>query len=239
MGHEVANYIFELERARRPSCSRRGVHATHLQLHLPRPLLLLPLSHRRTSFGRTRQTLGEAARQVHRAGPRRHPPPFTTSPLPTDTQDQKLRKIYAAVMKLENTNFTREHSSEEEKSQGFKEVRTTDDIWTRKRGNDDQITELFVAMARAAGMKAYLAAVTSRDRSLFSGLSQPLAARRRHRHRQRRRQRAVLRPRLPILPLPASGLEAQSDRGHPTDRRRSRHRSDSRQSPTPTRALSE
>jgi Domain of Unknown Function with PDB structure (DUF3857) len=86
---------------------------------------------------------------------------------PSDSQDQKLRKLYAAVMKLENTSFTREHSSEEEKAEGFKEIRTTDDIWTRKRGNNDQLTELFVAMARAAGMKAYLAAVTSRDRSMF------------------------------------------------------------------------
>ncbi len=86
---------------------------------------------------------------------------------PSDTQDQKLRKIYAAVMKLENTSFTREHTTEEEKAEGFKEIRTTDDIWTRKRGSDDQLTELFVAMARAAGMKAYLVAVTSRDKSLF------------------------------------------------------------------------
>jgi hypothetical protein len=87
--------------------------------------------------------------------------------LPTDTPDQKLRKLYAAVMKLENTSFTREHSSSEEKAQGLKEVHTTDDIWTRKRGSDDQLTELFVAMARAAGMKAYLATVTDRDRSVF------------------------------------------------------------------------
>lgn len=87
--------------------------------------------------------------------------------LPADTPDQKLRKIYIAVMKLENTRFTREHSSAEEKAQGFKEVQTSDDVWTRKRGSDDQITELFVAMARAAGLKAYIAAVTSRDRSLF------------------------------------------------------------------------
>ncbi len=70
-------------------------------------------------------------------------------------------------MKLENTSFTREHSSAEEKARASKKFTTTDDIWTRKRGNDDQITELFVAMARAAGMKAYLAAVTNRDRSLF------------------------------------------------------------------------
>ncbi len=87
--------------------------------------------------------------------------------LPTDTPDQKLRKIYAAVMQLENTSYTREHSTAEEKAQGFKEVHTTDDIWTRKRGNNDQIAALFVAMARAAGMKAYLAGVTNRDRSLF------------------------------------------------------------------------
>ena len=87
--------------------------------------------------------------------------------VPSDTQDQKVRKIYAAVMKLENTSYTREHSGAEEKAQGFKEVHNTDDIWTRKRGNDDQIAELFVAMVRAAGMKAYLARVTNRDNNVF------------------------------------------------------------------------
>jgi hypothetical protein len=87
--------------------------------------------------------------------------------LTADTPDQKLRKIYAAVMKLENTRFTRQHSGAEEKAQGFKEIQSADDVWTRKRGSDDQITQLFVAMARAAGMKAYIAGVTSRDRSLF------------------------------------------------------------------------
>ncbi len=87
--------------------------------------------------------------------------------LPSDTPDQKLRKIYAAVMKLDNTSFTRVRSSAEEKAEGLKEVHTTDDIWTRKQGSDDQLTELFVAMARAAGMKAYVGAVTNRERSLF------------------------------------------------------------------------
>jgi Domain of Unknown Function with PDB structure (DUF3857)/Transglutaminase-like superfamily len=87
---------------------------------------------------------------------------------PTDTPDQKLRKLYAAVMKLENTSYTRQHSSTEEKAEGFKEVHTADDIWTRKRGNNDQITGLFVAMAKAAGLKAYVGAVTNRDRNVFS-----------------------------------------------------------------------
>ena len=86
---------------------------------------------------------------------------------PSDTPDQKLRKIYAAVMKLENTSYTREHSNAEEKAKGLKEVHNTDDIWERKRGNNDQIADLFVAMARAAGMKAYVGRVTNRDRIIF------------------------------------------------------------------------
>jgi hypothetical protein len=86
---------------------------------------------------------------------------------PTDTQDQKLRKIYAAVMKVDNTMYDRERSAAEEKSRGFGEIKDTDDIWQRQRANDDQIAALFVAMARAAGMKAYLMGVTNRDRNLF------------------------------------------------------------------------
>jgi hypothetical protein len=87
--------------------------------------------------------------------------------VPTDTQDQKLRKIYAAVMKLDNTTYGRQRTAAEDKSQGYGEIKDTDDIWQRQRGYDDQIAALFVAMARAAGLKAYLMGVTSRDRNLF------------------------------------------------------------------------
>jgi Domain of Unknown Function with PDB structure (DUF3857)/Transglutaminase-like superfamily len=86
---------------------------------------------------------------------------------PSDSQEQKLHKLYAAVMQLENTAYTREHSNAEEKAEGFKEVHTTDDVWSRKRGTDDQLAELFVSMARAAGMKAYVMAVSSRDRHIY------------------------------------------------------------------------
>ena len=85
---------------------------------------------------------------------------------PNDTQEQKLRKIYAAVMKLENTSFTREHSVVENKAEGLK-VKTADDIWEQKRGNEDELTLLFIAMARAAGMKAYAMIVTNRDSGIF------------------------------------------------------------------------
>jgi hypothetical protein len=84
------------------------------------------------------------------------------------TQDQKLRKIYAAVMQMENTDYTRARERSEDKAEGLGVVHDTDDILERKRGNGDQIAQLFVAMARAAGMKAYLFAVTNRNRSLFT-----------------------------------------------------------------------
>ncbi len=87
--------------------------------------------------------------------------------LPTDTPDQKLRKIYAAVEAMDNTRFSRSHSGSEDKSLGLREIKSTDDILLRKRGSDDQITDLFIAMARAAGFKAYPMAVVSRDRAVF------------------------------------------------------------------------
>ena len=86
---------------------------------------------------------------------------------PSDTDDQKLRKIYAAVMTIENTRFTREHSAAENKAQGLR-VKTAADIWAQKRGSDDEITRLFISMARASGLKAYAAAVTERQKALLN-----------------------------------------------------------------------
>ncbi len=83
-----------------------------------------------------------------------------------DTDQQKVQKIYAAVMKVENTSFTREHSAEENKAQGVK-IKTAEDIWAQQRGSADEITRLFVAMVRAAGLKAYGAAVANTDDTVF------------------------------------------------------------------------
>jgi Domain of Unknown Function with PDB structure (DUF3857) len=85
---------------------------------------------------------------------------------PSDTPVQKLQKIYGAVMTVENTAFTREHSGEEDKALGIK-IKTAAEIWAQKRGDRDEITRLFVGLARAAGFKAYLAYVTNRDYHLF------------------------------------------------------------------------
>jgi hypothetical protein len=83
-----------------------------------------------------------------------------------DSDQQKVAKIYEAVMKLENTSFTREHSAAENKAAGIR-TKNADDIWEAKRGTADQITLLFVAMVRAAGLQAFSMDVTNRDRAVF------------------------------------------------------------------------
>ena len=87
---------------------------------------------------------------------------------PADTDAQKLRKIYDAVMALENTELTRARSGREDKQEGFKEAKKSEDIWRRRRGNSQELALLFVALARAAGFEAYPMAVTSRDSAIFN-----------------------------------------------------------------------
>lgn len=84
------------------------------------------------------------------------------------TEDQKLRKIYAAVMELENTAYTREHERDEDKATGLGKSNSAADILARKRGNPTQLTLLFVGMARAAGMKAYAMVIPDRSSGVFT-----------------------------------------------------------------------
>jgi hypothetical protein len=85
---------------------------------------------------------------------------------PGDNDQQKVEKIYAAVMKLENTSFTRTHSDAENKAEGLK-IKSADDIWDQKRGGDDEIARLFIALCKAAGLKAYAMIVVNRDRDIL------------------------------------------------------------------------
>jgi hypothetical protein len=83
------------------------------------------------------------------------------------TQEDKLKKIYALVMSLENTRFTRAHESAEDRAEGRKMTNAAD-VLALKRGSPTQLTELFIGMARAAGMKAYAMYVPDRSQELFT-----------------------------------------------------------------------
>jgi hypothetical protein len=86
---------------------------------------------------------------------------------PTDTDEQKARKLYDEVMKLDNTDFTREKSSAELKNEKLKQIHNAEDVWTQKSGTSDDLALLFVAMARAAGLHVYPMQVVNRDRAVF------------------------------------------------------------------------
>jgi hypothetical protein len=86
---------------------------------------------------------------------------------PSDTDEQKARKIYAAVQKLDNTAFSRRKSQVERKNEKLKDIHNAEDVWKQQSGADDEIALLFVAMARAAGLKVYPVQVVDRNRAVF------------------------------------------------------------------------
>ncbi len=87
---------------------------------------------------------------------------------PTDTADQKARKIYAYVQKIKNLTFTNEEGALEDLlSRESKEKRTVDRVLEKNEGYRDEIARLFWAMAKAANLPAYLMRVADRDEYFF------------------------------------------------------------------------
>jgi len=86
---------------------------------------------------------------------------------PGDSDEQKATKIYSAVMKLENTDFTHAKSEAERKKDKLKEINKAEDIWKNQGGSGDEIALLYVALARAAGLNAVPMKVVDRSRALF------------------------------------------------------------------------
>jgi hypothetical protein len=84
-----------------------------------------------------------------------------------DTDEKKARKIYAAVMKLENSRFDRKKSGAERKAEKIREIKDAEDVWKRQSGSEDEIALLYVALARAAGLKVWPMKVVDRSRAIF------------------------------------------------------------------------
>ena len=86
---------------------------------------------------------------------------------PGDSEEQKAHKIYAAVLKLENTDYTHVKSDAERKKDKLKTVNDIEDVWKNRSGAGDSIALLYVGLARAAGLKAWAMQVVNRDRAIF------------------------------------------------------------------------
>jgi hypothetical protein len=84
-----------------------------------------------------------------------------------DSDEQKARKIYAAVMKLDNTDYSRVKSDAERKKDKLKEIHSADDVWKDQSGAGNSMALLYVALARAAGLKVWPMEVVDRDIAIF------------------------------------------------------------------------
>ena len=81
--------------------------------------------------------------------------------------EQKLRKLYARVQQIRNLSYERKRSRIEAKKEELKPNSSAADVLLRGYGSQNEIAELFLAMARAAGFEGGLLRVPSRKTRVF------------------------------------------------------------------------
>lgn len=79
----------------------------------------------------------------------------------------KLRKIYERVQQLRNLTFERDRTKEERKAENIQKNLNAGDVLAHGYGTNQDITMLFVAMARAAGFDASVVQVGDRKSRFF------------------------------------------------------------------------
>jgi hypothetical protein len=80
--------------------------------------------------------------------------------------EQKLRKLYARAQ-VRNLTYERERTEQEQKNEKLKLNQNAGDVLARGTGYRDDITRLFVALARAAGFDASIVQVSDRRNKFF------------------------------------------------------------------------
>ena len=86
----------------------------------------------------------------------------------SDSPEVKLEKLYARAQKIRNTSYEVEKTEQEEKRAQEKEASNVEDVLKRGYANGDQITLLFCGLARAAGLDASAAKISTRDDHFFA-----------------------------------------------------------------------
>jgi hypothetical protein len=81
--------------------------------------------------------------------------------------EQKLRKLYARAQQVRNLTYERERTELEQKKENLKSNQNAGDVLLRDTGYREDITRLFVAMARAAGFNASIVRVSDRKNKFF------------------------------------------------------------------------
>jgi hypothetical protein len=87
---------------------------------------------------------------------------------PGDSDEIKLHKIYDRCQQIRNVSFERDKTEQEAKRENLKTAHDADDVWRRGYGNGEQVTWLFLALARAAGLSADAVLIPTRDKYFFA-----------------------------------------------------------------------
>jgi hypothetical protein len=105
------------------------------------------------AFVNERRAMGQAVAQIVTAA---------------DSPETKLRKIYARTQQIRNLSFERAKSEQEIRREAQKEADDVTDVWKRGYGDGLEVTWLFLALARAAGIAADPVLVSTRNEYFFN-----------------------------------------------------------------------
>ena len=86
---------------------------------------------------------------------------------PSDTQLAKLQKIYARAQQIRNLSYEENKTEQEEKRAKLKNASNVEDVWKNQYGYYEEITWLFLGLARAAGFDAHACRVSGRNDYFF------------------------------------------------------------------------
>jgi len=86
---------------------------------------------------------------------------------PGDSTEVKLEKIYARVQQLRNMSYEASKSEQEQKREKEKWPKDVEEVWKWQRGGFRDLTWLFAALVRAAGIEAYGVWVSDRSEYFF------------------------------------------------------------------------
>lgn len=86
---------------------------------------------------------------------------------PNDTPEQKVQKIYSFVTQLENTSYVPFRPEQERKVLGIKRNQGVEDVLQQRSGDHYDLNRLFVSMARAVGVPAWMILLPDREYKIF------------------------------------------------------------------------
>lgn len=86
---------------------------------------------------------------------------------PEDSPEVKVRKIYTRVQQVRNLSFERARTEQEIKREKLADNSDAEDVWKHGYGDGIEVTWLFLALVRAAGIEADGVLVPTRDDYFF------------------------------------------------------------------------